>query len=207
MSARETSLAKAFILFLLVITLAGVVVFQSHVVTTQTAQATSADVVVPVTTPTPTPTDSKTPSSDGTKVLYMRSARQTDGMVTYTVFSANASGAGEHLLFSKTIAGGALEIPQNAWSPDDSYIFVRQQATAADTYYVLKSGGDPFAGGEQYLDVNSLWTQRNTGFTLRDATGWASGTLLILYTTKADGTKGPAYWFEAPSKAFIQLAS
>lgn len=205
MSARETSLLKAVGLFLLVIALGWVVVFQTHVLTSQKARATSEDNPFP--SPTPIEENVAVLSSDGSEKLLIRKRNATEETVEYVLSVSSSTGADERELITKTLTSDwRLEIPPNAWSPDDSYVFVRLDGPTSDTYLVLKPSGELFVGGERYVDVGALWSQKKLGFTLREATGWASPTLLILYTTTANGAKGPAYWFEAPSKALIKLS-
>ena len=71
----------------------------------------------------------------------------------------------------------------------------------------MKADGTPFPDGNPFIDVGAVWANKNIGYTIRTATGWASGTLLIIYTSNADGSRGPAFWFEIPDTAIIQLAS
>lgn len=99
-----------------------------------------------------------------------------------------------------------MALPSNSWDPTDTYIFLEEHNSGAVDFFVLKASGEPFADGNKYIDVGAVWANKKMEYTIRTATGWASGTLLIIYTSKDDGSRGPAFWFEIPSTAILQLA-
>lgn len=99
---------------------------------------------------------------------------------------------GKRLFFS----GENLSLPQNAWAPDDMYVFIKKN----DTFLVFKTSGETFVGGEQYLDVVSLFGEKLPDLTLRDATGWDGVGLMHIQSDKF------SYWFDVASKSFLQLA-
>lgn len=156
--------------------------------------------------PTPTPTPREESSIEGTKKLRLEAKRQPDGSTTYFVFTADASGANQHLVFQKTEPAGTSLDFHNSWSPEGAYVFVVEKGPGGEKFFVLQSTGVAFADGQTALDVGALFDARKTGYVFDKVTGWASGTLLILYTKTEQGAKGPSYWFELPSRAFLQLA-
>lgn len=146
-------------------------------------------------------------SSDGTMKLVMRAEPGKDDVTTYTFTASDISGGNPKQLLTKTYSGGTtMGIPYTSWSPDNKLVFVQINNGSAATYLVLKADGTPFAGGDQLLNVNDFWTASKNQYTIRTVTGWASGDLLIVYTTKDDGTNGPAFWFVTESHNFLQLA-
>lgn len=156
--------------------------------------------------PTPTPIPREEASIDGTKKLRLQAARQTDGSTTYLLFTADANGANQRLIFQKTEPAGTVIDLHNSWSPDGTYVFVKEKGSAGEKFFVLQSSGVAFADGQTALDVGALFDARKTGYVFDKVTGWASPTLLILYTKTDQGAKGPSYWLELPSRAFLQLA-
>lgn len=145
-------------------------------------------------------------SPDGTEKLSLRGNTLPDGSVRYALYVSDIDGSKERFLFEKVLpAGSLLTLPFNAWDPTNTYIFLKQTGTAAD-YFVLRADGGKFAAGSQFIDVSGVWAEKKMTAAIRDVTGWASGTLLIIYTSGDNGAKGPAYWFEIPSTAIIQLA-
>lgn len=156
--------------------------------------------------PTPTPVPREESSIDNAKKLRLQAARQADGSTTYFLFAMDANGANQRLIFQKTLAAGTSLDLHNSWSADGTYVFVKELGPAGEKAYVLESSGVPFADGQMALDVRELFDARKTGYVFDKVTGWASGTLLILYTKTEQGAKGPSFWFELPSRAFLQLA-
>lgn len=164
----------------------------------------------------PSPTTSEVHSPDGSVTLISRAIKSADttayvftasGLTAPTVPSGLPAGTSRKI-FTKTVgAGASMMIPQNTWAPEHRYVFLNEiDGIGAKRYYVVSASGEPFAGGKEYLDVTALFAEKKTGFMFREATGWASPTLLIITTDKDQSTRGPSYWFEIPSGAFLQLA-
>ena len=210
MSKSERSLLKSFLVFVLLVAIGVVATIWYQQRTATTAQAYSVD---------PTPARNATHSvaggpkkqsgvqetsvhsSNADKQLILRTTQKSDGMTEYSYIVADISGANERLLFSKTLpAGSVMSLPDNSWDPTDTYVFIGEKIGEVQNYYVMKSAGGSL------IDVGAVWKEKKVPFTIRTATGWASGTLLIIYTSKDDGSRGPAYWFEIPSTAILQLA-
>ncbi|MEK7129431.1 MAG: hypothetical protein AAB803_00280 [Patescibacteria group bacterium] len=194
--------ASAIVLVSFVL-LAGAGVF---FITKQKAAAPTSEQPIVLLRPTPTPIPREEASIDGTKKLRLQAARQTDGSTTYLVFTADANGANQHLIFQKTLAAGTSLDLHNSWSPDGTYVFLIEKGPAGEKFLVLQSTGAAFADGQTALDVGALFDARKTGYLFDKVTGWASPTLLIIYTKTEQGAKGPSYWLELPSRAFLQLA-
>jgi hypothetical protein len=178
----------------------------------QQRTVTTAEAVLSVPSPIPTKRnvvgETSTDSSHADKKLMLRTTYKSDGTTEYSFIVADISGGNSRVLFDKTLPTGAsMGLPYNSWDPTDTYLFLEEHNSGAVDYLVLKADGTPFADGNQYIDVGAVWVNKNVGYTIRTATGWASGTLLIIYTSKDDGSKGPAFWFEIPSTAILQLAS
>lgn len=148
-------------------------------------------------------------SGDGTAQLIMRKASQKDGSISYSFFVANGSGKIERTLFTKNISSPVtMMIPANTWSPDNKYVFLRENNSNSFSIFVFKATGETFSGGEKYLNLTSLFDQRNLPYTVADVTGWDSDTLLHVHTTaKEKNSRGPSYWFDVTDRAFLQLAN
>ena len=147
-------------------------------------------------------------SLDGMMTLTMRGESQEDQSHTYSFGVTNISGKNEEkterLIFSRTMGpGGEMAIPQNSWSPDNKYVLLQEKDESGQiSFLALKTSGEPFKNGEQYVNVSALFSQKKTGLLLRDVTGWASATLVNITTDKNGAKKGPAYWFDINSRAF-----
>ncbi len=146
-------------------------------------------------------------SADGTVKLVMKAQLAKDGTANYTFTASEITGNNSHIILSKTVgAGESMSIPYNSWSPDNKLVFIQYTNGSTVEYFVMKGSGESWPGGEQYFTLRAEFEKKDNGLSVTDATGWASNTLVIFTTAKEDGVNGPNYWFEVPSKAFIQLA-
>lgn len=147
-------------------------------------------------------------SPDGTKKVIMKIFSGNDNAKTYTFYTTDDSGINEQFIFEKTLDTTAnMTIPFNTFSPDNKYFFIQKNSEAGISILAFQTSGEPFSGTEAYFDVTDLFKKKETGNNFKEATGWASESLIIINTAKGDGTKGPSYWFEIPSRAIIQLST
>jgi hypothetical protein len=208
MSKTERSLFKSFVVFILLVAIGVVATIWYQQRTATTAQASAGQPTPASLAGGPTPKQQKgmketsVHSSNADKQLILRTTPKPDGMTEYSYIVADISGANQRMLFDKTLGtGSSMSLPDNSWDPTDTYVFIGEKIGGIQNYYVMKSTGGSL------IDVGAVWKEKKVPLTIRTATGWASGTLLIIYTSKDDGTRGPAYWFEIPSTAILQLAS
>lgn len=170
-------------------------------------QPTPVEVITP--TPQPNvPQKTEVHSPDGTVKVTLTSQKQDDGTNTYTVMAGKITGDNQKYIFSKTAdSQTSIVLPQNAWSPDNKYLFILEKNNDIVSALVFKASGEAFAIGAQYLDVAPLFLEKNKTLEIANVTGWASPTLLYVQTKTESLTKGPTFWFDIDSKNFLQLAS
>lgn len=148
------------------------------------------------------------PTPDGTRKLVMKTTHNTNSL-RYAFTTTDGSGGNIQPLFEETVLASAsategMNIPFNAWSPDNKYVFIQRNDGDA---LVFNGAGEEIVPGQQHFDIKGLFNSSGKKDTYLETTGWASPTLLIVNTTSPDGAKGSSYWFEVPSKAIIQLSS
>lgn len=210
MTSKEKSILKSLLLFVLIVAVGVVVVILYRQKTSETAQASGNEPSIAI---SPASESSKvtTTSVHSAKAQYLLTLRAThdpNGTTNYSFFVSDISGASPRLLFEKTLGPhSSMSIPLNSWDPTDTYVFLEERDQGYVTYYVFKANGDSFDSNQRSIDVGNVWNQKKMPYAIREATGWASGSLLIIYTTKDDGSSGPHYWFEIPSTAILILAS
>lgn len=147
-------------------------------------------------------------SPDGLKKVIMKVTENNDNTKTYNITTADENGTNEQFVFTKTLdMSGSMTIPFNTWSPDDKYFFIQEDMETNKSILVFKASGEPFSETEKYFDATDILLKRETGDQFAIATGWASESLIIINTTKPDGSRGSSYWFEVPSKAIFQLST
>lgn len=144
-------------------------------------------------------------SGDGKEVLRLKKHTE-NGQTTYTFsVSSKANPIEEELLVKSTTSEITYSIPPNSWSPDNNYVFVKEQTASTSGFYVLPIKSEVTSNLKE-LNIAELFTKKYPSLTLIDITGWASATLLIL-TTKNEQEKGPSFWFDIPSRSFTQLST
>lgn len=131
-------------------------------------------------------------SPDGKFNLTMKEKKGQES-TTYTFNS-------EKINFAKTVPTGVtMSIPFNTFSPDNKYVFLKENGLGTTSYTVIAPSG--------IIDVSSLFEAKYEDFVITDATGWAGPTLLVINTDKEEGGKGPSFWFDVASRSFIQLSN
>lgn len=171
-----------------------------------------SSVIVPEDLLTPTPTyppmqESVVVSPNGKAVLTMKQQDSSQGK-TYSFFATTKEDASPSAIFSKTVDyTNSIQVPFNTWSPDNKYLFLKENIGSASAYYVIQSSGALFDSDKPALDVDSLFLAKFTEYDIEEITGWASETLLIVNTKNKNGNTGPSFWFEIPSRAFIRLST
>jgi len=155
-------------------------------------------------TPTPEPKLSETKSIDGKIKLVMQSNLQDDGLVLYAFTVLDEKG--ERTIFTKTAKPDAFALPQNSWSPSSTFVFIVENDPLTPQVLVFNSSGENFSETEKYINVTTLFQNKQQNYEFVEATGWDSRGLLHIKTKKTDGAKGPNFWFDVDSRSFIQLA-
>lgn len=147
-------------------------------------------------------------SPDGTMKVVMNKTIKNQTLANYTFSVSEVSGANEKIIFSKTPdENQAIQIPVNSWSPDNKYLFLKENDKSYLSFMVFKANGESFADGKEYIDVVPLFDEKKFGYNLSDITGWDSNILLHIFTVNENGTKGPSYWFDVEGKIFYILGS
>lgn len=165
----------------------------------------SNNLVVPTINPFLKTETSSQISPEGSKKLTEKKKGNPDGTVSYTFTVSDGNGTNPHTLYSIIVPKSVeISIPFNTWSSDNSYLFLQKNGNDA---LVFKASGAPMPDGQAYYDVLDSFSKKGIRATVKEATGWASPTLLIVNTLNADGSRGLSYWFEVPSKAVIPLSS
>lgn len=198
----RNSFKKLFFLFIALLII-GTVVFGFRYINVASNSKTTHISSAPITTPTPEPIkDVQINSADGSMKIVMKKTSVGGDRISYSFFISEISGNSEKLIFTKALSlGSAMSIPQNTWSPDNKYLFLKENDGAFSSFFVFKADGQNFSDGSAYINITDLYIKRGITYSLKDVTGWDSDTLLHVLTS------GPSFWFEVPSSSFIQLAT
>jgi hypothetical protein len=114
----------------------------------------------------------------------------------------------KQLLYKKTIAQDEnLEIPFNTWDPANTYFFLKDTTPESIEYLVFKSSGEKFTPDLPFLSVGEIFQSKVQGYVIEDITGWAAPDLLLVNAKQSSGDAKVSFWFEVPSRSFIQLST
>lgn len=140
-------------------------------------------------------------SPDGKKTLTIREKKE-EGNITYTLLISDKVDGVQKEIYTKTLTqGDQLIVPYNTFSPDNKYIFLKEEAVNGTNYFVLA------LSGEGRFDVSNLFVEKfSSDYIINDVTGWGGVNLLIIKTSRVGGGEGSSFWFEVPGASFIRLS-
>lgn len=145
-------------------------------------------------------------SGDGMMKIVMTVKKLNSGDSNYKLKVINNSTKSESNLYETILnSSRELKVPFNSWSPDNKQLFLIEENGNQIDYFVFRSDGSVYSDGRSYLDINAYWEKSNRNSKISDVTGWAGQDLLVVNTTKMDGSSGPAFWFVTSSRSFMQL--
>lgn len=146
-------------------------------------------------------------SPDGKMTLILKSQKR-ENYTDYSFFTSDKTDSAVRLIFNKKeISSERITIPYNSWSPDNEYFFIEEFTPGINNYYVFFASGKNFADNQQYLDIQTLFLEKVTGFTITEMTGWAASNLLIVNTKVSEGDEKASFWFDVKSQRFIKLST
>ena len=168
--------------------------------------------LLPTATPTPTPapvpevTYQSQTSSDGKEKVNMKEVN-IQGMKTYTFTLTNIDSNTTTPLFGSQVAtSSSMKLPFNAFSPNNSYVFLERKDSDMSHFLVFQTSGEAFGNGQQYIDATDSFTAYTSSYSHPIATGWGDNALLIINAVSTDGHPA-SFWMELPSENFIPLSS
>lgn len=170
-----------------------------------------AETILPVPTLVPVKEvsyKSEVHSPDGTMKIVMEKTTRPQALSNYILTVSEMSGANKKIILSNTLGESQeIQIPDNSWSPDNKYLFVKENDNGKLSFFIFKATGESFSDGKEFIDAVPLFEDKKYEFKLSDITGWDSNNLLHVFTVKADSTKGPSFWFDVEGKNFYILGS
>lgn len=163
--------------------------------------------VPPVVSPTPSLQIISVDSPDSSKSLILKKQAISQKTTRYSFSILTKSTNSDQFLFMRDVVPGqSYVLPANAWSPDNSYVFIKETTPHITNYYVLSVNDNSLAMGENKVNIQELFIQKYPNYIITDVTGWAAPNLIIVNTTTNTGAF-LSFWFDIPSKSFIPLAT
>lgn len=212
MTTRHTIELETFSLALLAGAAGIIFAFYNHgpkIRTVFNLPVVSTVLATPTPTPTPAPkveTFSEIASNGLKKITMTVTATKTTNTYQFTV--SNPDGSSPTTIYTTNLPiSESMSIPYNAFSPDNTYVFVQHNIPSGSEAFAFQSNGNPFSSDSPYYNVTQLYNAHATGNIYDTTTGWASDTLLVILTKNAQGQESTSYWLELPDKALIPLST
>lgn len=170
--------------------------------------------VIPIALTTPTPTANPSSqnsvtslaSSDGKATLVMKK-QQISTVTRYTFLTSGSLETSEKPLLTNIVdSSHTFSLPFNSWSPDNRYIFLKENEASRSSYLVLTSSGNPIRQNTQFVNIAQLFLQKYPDYHLEDVTGWAAPALLVINARNSTG-EPVSFWFDLESFTFIRLST
>ncbi|MBU2051727.1 hypothetical protein KKH13_00795 [Patescibacteria group bacterium] len=160
-----------------------------------------------ITEPSPSPElISSAQSSDGEISLTLKQNPGADTS-TWTLTAVQAKEAPKRLWWATLPDDTTVSIPFNAVSPDNKYLFLKQEGPDKSRYLVLTSSGAPLTKATQTVEFSQLFEQKYPDYQITEATGWGGINLIVFNTDKIAGGTGPSFWFDLSGQSFIRLSN
>lgn len=141
-------------------------------------------------------------SPEGSKTLVVEK-KYTEGVLSHSAYILTKADQQKTEIFSNLKTFSNLEIPYNAWSPDNVYFFLKDY----NNYFVFQSSGDLFSGNLKYLSFTDLFKNNFPDYEIEDVTGWGGLGLIIINAKQTTDNQKVSFWFDVPSQSFIQLGT
>ena len=146
-------------------------------------------------------------SPDGKMVLTLKPKSNSEG-VDYSIELKNEDGLSKEVISKTEAKDVKIVIPENAFSPDNKYFFVKEDGAGSFRYLLMNTSGKSFSNDLQMLDLSEIFFSKYKDiYYVTEATGWAGPGLIIVNTNKKDGSVGPSFWFDVASKSYILLST
>lgn len=162
---------------------------------------------ISVTTPSPSPAPMLTASSaDGEIELKMNQTRINDS-ITWTLRTITDEDTVRRIFWKTLPADTELSIPFNSVSPDNKYLFLKQEGPDKTRYFVMTTSGEPIALETQTLEFAEKFEAEQPDYKITEVTGWGGINLIVFNTDTTEGATGPSFWYEVPTRSFIRLSN
>ena len=172
---------------------------------TKAENPVSIPTVIPTATPTPAPVVNtfSVDSSDGTYSLLMKKISSSQLNSFDFIVKDNSTNSQRTILSKSSIALREMYLPDNAWSPQKTHVFLMENFDSKNIYYAISLNEQVNSGS--YLNLTDLFTQRYPGFTVQEVTGWLNENTLIINSFTDTGDIGPSFWFDVQNQSFGQF--
>ena len=147
-------------------------------------------------------------SPDEKYTLNVKKKGLPGGLVTQTFYIKSDKDENPVEIYEReSAADDLISVPENTFSPDNKYIFLKYGDSGKTRYIVLRTDGAELKEGIQSVEIESLFSEKHSDYIITDVTGWGGYTLIVVNTDTIAGQTGPSWWFDLTNFSFIRLSS
>jgi|SRR3990172_2634416 len=147
-------------------------------------------------------------SPNGKATLTMKNGKELKGVITQTFLIASEEDKTPVEIFKKDSNPDYLiSVPDNSFSPDNKYIFLKYEEAGKNRYIVIRTDGEDLGKDIETIEIESLFSEKYPDFVITDVTGWGSYSLIVVNSDTKEGKTGPSWWFDLSNFSFIRLSS
>jgi hypothetical protein len=153
------------------------------------------------------PIESEVVAPDGKFTAILTHLKNGD-TINYKFIITNTKDGSQKEIFKRTTpVTSEMSLPDNTFSSDNKYVFLKLTDGGKDQYIVMRTDGEELLKDTQTLELVGMFYEKYSDFVVTDVTGWAGPTLLVVNSDKAEGGIGPSFWFDLSSRTFIKLST
>jgi hypothetical protein len=147
-------------------------------------------------------------SPDEKSTLTVKKSGEVEGVITQTFYIKSEGDETSVKIFEReSKSDNLISVPENTFSPNNKYIFLKYEDSGKTRYIVLRTDGEELKEGSQTVEIESLFSEKHPDYRITDVTGWGGYTLIVVNTNTVDGKTGPSWWFDLSNFSFIRLSS
>lgn len=139
-------------------------------------------------------------SPDGKMILTMKEEKGKENVTYIFTLKDEAKNTQNQVYTNIVPMNVSMSIPLNTFSPDNKYFFLKE-SNGQDNYLAFS------VSGTQIANFSDLFYAKHPEYKITEATGWGGINLIVFNTENIEGEVGPSFWFDIPSKSFIQLSN
>jgi len=170
----------------------------------QSPQPTTIDVIAEA---SPSPESVQTAESSDGKIALVMSRKKGADTATWTLTAGQAGAATKTTWWEVLPFDTTMSIPVNAVSPDNKFLFLKQDGSDKPRYLVLTTSGEPLTQESPTIEFAELFESKYPEYKITAVTGWGGLNLIVINTDKIDGGTGPSFWFDLSGHSFIRLSN
>src|SRR3989344_6984252 len=109
---------------------------------------------------------------DGKYTLTVKKGMELNGLVPQSFYISSEKDSSPIKIFEKNSKPeNMISVPENTFSPDNKYIFLKYDEQGKSRYLVLRTNGEEIRNGVPTVEFEGLFSEKYPEFVITDVTG------------------------------------